>query len=87
MKAAPTEIRYIASNIRRLRTTAGLSQAELAEAAGISVVRLSGIERANADLYVGTFIAIAKALKVKPAVLLEPTRFEKAKRGRPKKTA
>ena len=63
-------LRAIATNLRRLRTKAGLSQVDLAEAAGLAQPRISEIERMvihNPELK--TIEAIAGALGVSVSTL------------------
>jgi transcriptional regulator with XRE-family HTH domain len=84
--AREPEIRYVGANVARLRKKAGLNQAELAEATGISVVALSKIESgAVTDVYLSTLVRLARALETKPAVLLRPAKLVKRGRGRPKR--
>lgn len=62
-------------NVRRLRDAAGLSQAQLAEAAGIDAASLSRLENAKrvGDEGIGTarIARLAAALKVDPSTLLQ----------------
>ncbi|MBI5543796.1 MAG: helix-turn-helix transcriptional regulator [Deltaproteobacteria bacterium] len=74
---------YIGANTRRLRVKLGLSQAELAEAAGFNGRHLQRIERGSVDLHVSSLELLAKALGVKPAVLLRPAKLEPSRPGRP----
>jgi transcriptional regulator with XRE-family HTH domain len=67
-------LRRIGANIRRLRLKAGLSQADLAEAAGLSAVAISLVETGKKDLRVSTVVVIAKALKVEPERLFRKKR-------------
>lgn len=79
------EIRYIAANIRRQRRKLGMTQAELAEAAQLSIRALSEIENGVVDLSVSTLCRIARAMKVQPAVLLRKAALIKPPVGRPRK--
>lgn len=77
---APKELEIIVrlgANIRRLRLKAGMTQAALAEASGLSSVAVSLIEGGKKDLRVSTLVMLAKALHAAPADLLK-------KPGRPK---
>lgn len=78
------EIRYIAANIRRHRRKLRMTQAELAEAAQLSVRGLSEVENGVVDLSVSTLCRIARALKVEPAVLLRKAELIKPSKGRPR---
>lgn len=57
--------------LRRLRIAAGLSQQELADAAGVQQMTVSAIERgAHKDVTVSVLRRLAAALMVDPADLL-----------------
>jgi transcriptional regulator with XRE-family HTH domain len=73
----PETLVRIGANIRRARQKAGLSQAALAEASGLSAVAISLIEAGKKDLRVSTLVMIARALKVEPERL-----FKRANRKR-----
>ncbi|GHV77553.1 hypothetical protein AGMMS49942_23740 [Spirochaetia bacterium] len=62
----------LASNLKRLRSRLSLTQEELAEKAGISVVFLSAVERANKWPYLDTLVRLAKALNAEVYELLTP---------------
>jgi transcriptional regulator with XRE-family HTH domain len=64
-------IAKLAAKLKRLRQRAGLSQEELAAAAGISRTYLSRLETAMHDPTLGVVERLAKALKVKPTDLLK----------------
>ena len=57
--------------LRSLRTSAGLSQEELAERAGIDRSYLGGIERGEHNLALINIVKLAIALKLPPHKLLE----------------
>ena len=59
-------------NIRRLRTAAGLSLADLAAAAEVSKTTLHGIEQGDGNPTLSTLWALATALGVSLGELLEP---------------
>jgi transcriptional regulator with XRE-family HTH domain len=61
----------LASNLRRLRVAHHLSLSELARTTGMSKATLSGIERGNANPTVDTLAALAGALRVSMAELLQ----------------
>lgn len=60
----------VCANIRALRRRAGLTQEELADAAGIDSELLARIERGATDFGVSVLVAIANALHVAPDELL-----------------
>ncbi|WP_078965059.1 helix-turn-helix domain-containing protein [Streptomyces aureocirculatus] len=57
--------------VREHRLSAGLSQEELAEAAGIHRTYVSSLERGQRNVSLDNIIALARALKVDAAQLLE----------------
>lgn len=61
----------LGKRIRLLRKAAGMTQAQLAEAANISVNFVGYIERAQRAPSIGTLERIAKALNVAPKELFE----------------
>jgi transcriptional regulator with XRE-family HTH domain len=79
------EVRYVAANIRQERRKLGMTQAEVAEAAEMSVRALSEVENGVVDLSVSTLCRIARALEVKPALLLRKAELVKPPAGRPRK--
>jgi transcriptional regulator with XRE-family HTH domain len=60
----------VGSNIKRLRKAAGLSQEELAARSKIDMRYLGGIERGQENPSLKVLGDIAKALKVRPLLLL-----------------
>ena len=67
-------IEKIAMRIKRLRADRQLSQAELAERAGISHGYLARLETGRQDPTIATLEKLARALKVRVAELLEDPR-------------
>jgi transcriptional regulator with XRE-family HTH domain len=63
---------HLAVNQRRLRVAIGLSQGELAAAAGVGKATISGIEQERANPRLETLAAIAAALRVEVGELLAP---------------
>ena len=68
--------KIIAHNVRSIRQKRGLTQAELASKAGISVSYISNIERAKNAATLDKIVQIAKVLKVVPRVLLLENGYE-----------
>ncbi|WP_232666615.1 helix-turn-helix domain-containing protein [Pseudonocardia sp. TRM90224] len=62
----------VGRNVNRLRTAAGRSLADLAEAGGISKTTLHGIELGTGNPTLSTLYALATALRVPLGALLEP---------------
>jgi transcriptional regulator with XRE-family HTH domain len=67
-------IEKLAVKLKALRERRGLSQEQLAEAAGISRPHLARLETAKQDPTLSTIEKLAKALKVKAADLLKEER-------------
>lgn len=63
--------RRVGANMRRAREAMGVSQEELADRAGVHRTYISGVERGVRNPTVTVLEKIAKALKVKTAVLLD----------------
>jgi DNA-binding XRE family transcriptional regulator len=59
----------LAANVAHLRTSRGLTQKQLAEAAGMKQPRIAEIERGDANPRLETLIRIALALRVEVADL------------------
>ncbi len=56
--------------VRQLRAARGISQAELAHAAGLHPTYVSGIERGRRNVSLLNIVALAEALDVGPSELL-----------------
>jgi transcriptional regulator with XRE-family HTH domain len=69
--SSPKEI--LGKNLRRIRTEAGLSQEELAYRAGLHRTYVSSVERGERNISIENIFALAKALKVAPADLVDGT--------------
>ena len=63
--------RTLARNLKRLRRERGLTQEELADLAGLNRNYVGMIERQENAASVDTLEALADALRIKPAQLLE----------------
>lgn len=59
------------SNVRRLRTAAGLSQAELSDRMGVDRAYVSGLEKGERNPTIVTLWHTAKALGVKVRALFD----------------
>lgn len=64
-------VNVFAANVRRKRLELGLSQEELAEAAGVHRTYVGMLERGEKNVTIYNIERIALALSVKPASLLE----------------
>ncbi|HFD86297.1 MAG TPA: XRE family transcriptional regulator [Gammaproteobacteria bacterium] len=62
--------KILAENLRRLRTSAGLSQEELADRAGLHRTYVSSVERAQRNVTLENVFALAKALGTTPSELV-----------------
>lgn len=68
----PDVLVHVAANVRRLRTAAGLSQAALAEAAGVSRRMLVNIEKGDVNVSLNTLDRLAAVLGVAFYTLVAP---------------
>lgn len=68
------DLKKLGDRIREVRRTAGISQEELAERAGLHRTYVGGVERGERNVGVLNLIQIARALNVKPAELLSRIR-------------
>jgi transcriptional regulator with XRE-family HTH domain len=74
MQSVDTFVRAVASNVRSLRLDAGLTLADLAAAAGLGKSTLAQLESGKANPSVETLWAIAAALRVPFARIVEEER-------------
>lgn len=58
-------------NVRALRMARGLTQAQLAEAAGVNQATVSKVERGETNITIDKIEAIAAALRVEPVQLFD----------------
>lgn len=65
------ELRQIGTRVQALRKAANLTQAELADAAGLHRVNVSRLEHGLVDIGVSRLRALARALKVDPSDLID----------------
>ena len=61
-----SDLRTIGNNLLMFRKKAGLTQAEVAELAGLSDRTYADIERGSANMRVDTLLRICKVLKITP---------------------
>jgi transcriptional regulator with XRE-family HTH domain len=80
-----TLLLYIAANVRQIRSKRGLTQEALAGAVGVDLRFIQKVESRKASVSLGTLVALAEALAVKPGALLKEAELPEAKRGRPRK--
>jgi len=66
----------LAHNLRRIRSSIGLSQEELADRAGLHRTYISSIERTERNVSLENLFLLARALGVAPADLLCPVKTE-----------
>jgi transcriptional regulator with XRE-family HTH domain len=62
---------YVGDRLKNLRTLNALTQAELAERAGLTTAAVSRVERDEAEPRPSTLRKLAKALNVQPRDLIE----------------
>lgn len=66
--------RILARNLRRLRLAKGMTQEELADAAGLRQALISELESGKVDVRLDTLQRLASALGTRPADLLDDGR-------------
>ncbi|WP_437596564.1 helix-turn-helix transcriptional regulator [Sorangium sp. So ce590] len=76
---------FIGANVRRIRLKRGMTQQELASAAGIALGFLQKVERAKTNVGVAVLVRLADVLGVRPGVLFRQRELPPVKRGRPRK--
>ena len=67
----PATVVYIGDRLKRQRTRRALTQAELAERAGVTSATVARIERDEIEPRMTTLRKLAQALEVDPAELVE----------------
>lgn len=65
-------LELVGSRIRAVRTRRGMSQADLAVQAAVSLPLISNIERGKTGMQLETFVKVAEALQVSADYLLRP---------------
>ena len=71
----------LAENLKLLRSRRGLSQEELAAAAGIDRTYVSSLEREQYSVSIDTLERLSEALGVPAHELLQPKAAERPKKG------
>ena len=71
-KKSSDEKKQIGARIRDIRIKKGMSQQQLAEAAGLSLPHVSVIELGKSEMKLSTFMCIAEALQISTDALLRP---------------
>lgn len=66
----------LAANVRNFRTSAGLSQEELAARSGLHRTYISSVERGHRNVSLENIFLLAKALGIDPPELLQVDRDE-----------
>jgi transcriptional regulator with XRE-family HTH domain len=64
----------VGKKVRELRTAMGISQEDLAETADLHRTYVGALERGETNISLVNLVRIARALKVKPSVLIEEIR-------------
>ena len=64
------DLKLIGSRIKAVRTSRGMSQADLAVKASVSLPLISNIERGKTSMQLETFVKVAEALQVSADHLL-----------------
>jgi transcriptional regulator with XRE-family HTH domain len=73
-----------AANLRRIRRVRGLTQERLAELTDLTPRYVQRLEHAGADPSLTVFVSLSKALKIRPAILLQAATLPKRTQGRPR---
>lgn len=76
-------MKQLGGNVQRLRHKRGWTQERLAEATGFDLSYTQRVERGQINVTLGTLVAFADALEVRPSVLLRPGRGPQIIHGRP----
>ena len=80
-------VRDVGRRVAELRAQEGLTQAELAEAAGVSVKYLQRIEAGGCNLTIRSLVRLASVLGTSAADLFSQPASRERRRGRPPKKA
>ena len=66
------DLKLVGSRIKAVRISRGMSQADLAVEASVSLPQISNIERGKTGMQLETFVKVAEALQVSADYLLRP---------------
>ena len=66
------DLKLVGSRIKAVRISRGMSQADLAVEASVSLPLISNIERGKTSMQLETFVKVAEALQVSADYLLRP---------------
>lgn len=66
------DLKLVGSRIKAVRISRGMSQADLAVEASVSLSLISNIERGKTGMQLETFVKVAEALQVSADYLLRP---------------
>lgn len=66
------DLKLVGSRIKAVRISRGMSQADLAVEASVSLLLISNIERGKTGMQLETFVKVAEALQVSADYLLRP---------------
>lgn len=66
------DLKLVGSRIKAVRISRGMSQADLAVKAAVSLPLISNIERGKTGMQLETFVKVAEALQVSADYLLRP---------------
>ena len=66
-----TVLRQIGRNIRAERARRDLTQEALAHESGVAVAQVARMERGESDTGIAKYVRLARAMKVRPEVLLQ----------------
>ncbi|WP_437708910.1 helix-turn-helix transcriptional regulator [Sorangium sp. So ce448] len=78
-------LNFIGANVRRIRLKRGMTQQELADAAGVGLRNLKKVEHAQTNVGVAVLVKLADVLGVRPGALFRQQELPPVKRGRPRK--
>jgi len=72
--AGDKNVKRLGANVRRRRLDLGMSQEDLAHAAGLHPTVIGRLERGDREPRLGTIVVVSRALTVSPGKLLDGVR-------------